>query len=58
MYDIMKSAFHNTQTPILAGFDVGHGKDNLTVPIGLGADLDTQDGTIRFRGSGVVEVTA
>ena len=58
VHDIMKSAFHNTQVPILAGFDVGHGKDNLTVPIGLDADLDTQDGTLRFRGPGVVEVTA
>lgn len=58
VYDIMKSAFHDTQAPILAGFDVGHGKDNLTVPIGLDADLNTQDGTLRFRGPAVVEVTA
>ncbi len=58
VHDVMKKAFYNAQVPILAGFDVGHGKDNLTVPIGLDADMDTQDGTLRFLEPAVVEVSA
>jgi muramoyltetrapeptide carboxypeptidase len=42
-------AFQDTGVPILAGFDVGHGTDNLTVPIGVRADLDTEDGSLRFQ---------
>jgi muramoyltetrapeptide carboxypeptidase len=49
VYAIAKEAFGHIDVPILAGFDVGHGTDNLTVPIGLEADLDTEDGSLRFQ---------
>lgn len=49
VYAIVKEAFRHTGVPILAGFDIGHGTDNLTVPIGLEADLDTEDGSLRFQ---------
>ena len=49
VYAIVKEAFRHTGVPILAGFDLGHGTDNLTVPIGLEADLDTEDGSLRFQ---------
>jgi muramoyltetrapeptide carboxypeptidase len=49
VYAIMKEAFSHTSVPILAGFELGHGPDNLTVPIGLEAELDTMDGSLRFR---------
>jgi muramoyltetrapeptide carboxypeptidase len=49
LYPIVKEAFRHTGAPILAGFDIGHGTDNLTVPIGLEADLDTEDGSLRFQ---------
>ncbi len=49
LYPIVKEAFRHTSAPILAGFDIGHGTDNLTVPIGLEADLDTEDGSLRFQ---------
>jgi len=39
--EIFDNIFHDTDIPILAGFDIGHGKTNLTVPMGLVATLDT-----------------
>jgi muramoyltetrapeptide carboxypeptidase len=36
--------------PILAGFEVGHGATNLTLPVGLPATLDTVSGTLTFTG--------
>ena len=48
VYDIVKEAFHRTQVPILAGFDLGHGADNLTIPIGVKAALDTEKASLQF----------
>ena len=49
VYAIAKEAFRHTGVPILAGFDLGHGIDNLTVPIGLEADMGTEDRSLRFQ---------
>ena len=49
LYLIVQDAFRHTAIPILAGFDIGHGNDNMVVPIGLEADLDTEDGSLRFQ---------
>jgi len=49
IYGIVKETFGYTGVPILAGFDLGHGPGNLTVPIGLKATLDTQTCTLQFR---------
>ncbi len=54
---IVKAVFQNTEIPILAGFDLGHGQDNMTVPLGLDADLDTEEGTLRFKKPAVVGAT-
>jgi muramoyltetrapeptide carboxypeptidase len=35
--------------PILAGFEVGHGKVNLTLPVGLPVTLDTASQTLAFQ---------
>ena len=51
VYTIVKESFRHTGGPILAGFDLGHGSDNITVPIGLEADLDTENGSLRFKES-------
>jgi muramoyltetrapeptide carboxypeptidase len=40
--EIFDNIFHDMDIPILAGFDIGHGEHNLTVPMGLGATLDTE----------------
>jgi muramoyltetrapeptide carboxypeptidase len=49
IYAIVTGAFQHTGVPILAGFEVGHGTDNLTVPIGIKAELDTEDVGLRFQ---------
>jgi muramoyltetrapeptide carboxypeptidase len=36
--------------PIMAGFEVGHGRTNLTLPVGLPANLDTASGSLTFTG--------
>ncbi len=38
--EIFDYIFHDADLPILAGFDIGHGKTNLTVPLGQDATLD------------------
>lgn len=48
IHRIVKEAFRGTDIPILAGFDFGHGTPNLTVPIGLQAELDSEEGSLRF----------
>jgi len=48
VHDIVKKAFRDRSMPILGGFDMGHGKENTTLPIGLEADLDTEYGSLRF----------
>jgi len=45
---IVKEAFRGSNVPILAGFDIGHGLPNLTVPIGLEAELDTEECSLSF----------
>jgi len=49
VYTIVKEAFRHADGPILAGFDLGHGTDNLTLPIGLTADIDTETPVLRLR---------
>jgi muramoyltetrapeptide carboxypeptidase LdcA involved in peptidoglycan recycling len=36
------------QIPILAGFDIGHGKQNLTIPVGITATLNTDRQLLSF----------
>ena len=54
VYAIVKEIFH-TRIPILGGFELGHGTHNLTVPIGLEAKMDTEDGSLRFAEPAVYE---
>lgn len=55
VYAIVKQALRHTDIPILAGFDLGHGTDNLTVPIGLEAELDAEAGSLRFQEPAIQE---
>jgi len=55
VYDIVKRVFQKRLIPILAGFDIGHGTDNVTLPLGLQADMDTVEGTLRFKESAVMD---
>ena len=41
IYHIFEEHFRDVHIPILAGFDIGHGKQNTTIPFGIEAVLDT-----------------
>ena len=55
VYAIVKQVFGRFNVPILAGFDLGHGTENITTPVGLEAVLDTDDSSLRFQESAVSE---
>ena len=48
IYRIFREHFQDIHIPILAGFDMGHGKQNLTVPFGIEATLDTDKQLLSF----------
>lgn len=48
IYRLFKQHFEDIPIPILAGFDVGHGKQNMTIPFGLVATLDTDQQLLSF----------
>ena len=45
---IVDDLFKEDNIPILAGFEVGHGKNNITIPIGLNATVDTDTQLLSF----------
>jgi muramoyltetrapeptide carboxypeptidase len=47
--EIFDNIFEDADIPILAGFDMGHGEHNLTIPMGLGATLDTDNKRLLFH---------
>jgi muramoyltetrapeptide carboxypeptidase len=50
---IVKTMFQDRGIPILAGFDMGHGTENITLPMGLEAELNTEDESLRFKEAAV-----
>jgi muramoyltetrapeptide carboxypeptidase len=48
IYRIFQECFQDLSIPILAGFDVGHGKQNLTIPFGVEAVLDADKQLLSF----------
>ncbi|MBW2613752.1 MAG: LD-carboxypeptidase, partial [Deltaproteobacteria bacterium] len=44
----------DTDIPVLAGFDIGHGPVNLTIPMGIQATLDTERLTLSYDESAVI----
>ena len=48
IYRIFQDRFQDMHIPILAGFEVGHGKLNLTIPVGMPATLDTDQQMLSF----------
>jgi len=53
--EIFNNIFDDADIPILGGFDMGHGEHNLTIPMGLGATLDTDKKRLLFHESATVE---
>lgn len=48
VYKIFEEHFKDMTVPILAGFDVGHGQQNMTIPFGLDATLDADKQILAF----------
>ncbi len=48
IYQIFQEHFQDLSIPILAGFDIGHGTQNQTVPFGMTATLDTDKQLLSF----------
>jgi muramoyltetrapeptide carboxypeptidase len=46
---VFEEAFKDVDIPVLSGFDVGHGEINITIPMGLGATLDTDKQRLAFH---------
>lgn len=46
---IVTGMFEKIDIPILAGFEAGHGKENITIPFGLKAILDADSKLLSFR---------
>ena len=51
---VVADIFKDVAIPILAGFDIGHGKSNMTVPIGLEATLDADQKRLKFHSPSTV----
>lgn len=49
--EIVDNLFKDDNIPILAGFEVGHGKNNITIPIGLNATVDADRQLLAFHES-------
>lgn len=49
--EIVDNLFKEDNIPILAGFEVGHGKNNITIPIGLNATVDADRQLLSFHES-------
>ncbi|MFH1076113.1 MAG: LD-carboxypeptidase, partial [Pseudomonadota bacterium] len=49
IHEIVKEHFEETNIPIIGGFEIGHINDNLTIPMGLTAELDTDNGELAFK---------
>ena len=48
VYKIVKNIFKTENIPIAAGFEIGHGTQNMTVPLGLRVELDASHGLLTY----------
>jgi len=52
--DLIKERFEPMDIPVAAGFSLGHGPDNTTLPLGIPAELDTDHMKLSLLESSVV----
>ncbi|MEE8398419.1 MAG: LD-carboxypeptidase [Desulfobacterales bacterium] len=48
IFGILEAIFKEGAVPMLAGLDFGHGRHNLTIPLGLAATLDADAQTLSY----------
>lgn len=51
---IAAEIFKDAAIPVLAGFDIGHGRTNITIPLGIEATLDADRQRLTFHESATV----
>jgi len=50
VFRLIMDLFDQEAPPIVGGFDIGHGlTDNLTLPVGLAATLDSRRGSLKYH---------
>ena len=49
IYRVVEKVFRDDDFPILAGFEIGHGKTNITFPVGLKATLDADNHMLLYH---------
>jgi len=49
IYKVVIGVFGEMDIPVLAGFDGGHGKENITIPLGIKTTLDAGRKIISFK---------
>ncbi|MFH1580842.1 MAG: LD-carboxypeptidase, partial [Pseudomonadota bacterium] len=49
IYKVVTRVFDEMDIPVLAGFDGGHGKENITIPFGIKTTLDAGRKIISFK---------
>jgi len=52
--EIVANNFKDMQIPILGGFELGHGDDNVTIPMGIQATLDTDKSALMYQEAALV----
>jgi muramoyltetrapeptide carboxypeptidase len=53
IYRIVERVFKEYDFPVLAGFEIGHGKTNITFPVGLKATLDADNHMLVYHSSAI-----
>lgn len=56
IFRIVLEIFRDVNIPILSGFEIGHGRINITIPIGLGATLDADRKILTFHEPATVTI--
>jgi muramoyltetrapeptide carboxypeptidase len=49
VYRLIEEMFKDFNIPVLAGFEVGHSKTNITIPMGIRAELDADRQRVTFH---------
>jgi len=56
IFRIVQEIFGDLDIPILSGFEIGHRRINITIPIGLGATLDADRQVLAFHEPATVKI--
>lgn len=52
IHDVFLRAFGPLGIPVVAGFPIGHGRENVTLPLGIAARLTTRPPRLAYTGAG------